>query len=57
MRISSITGVGYIDSDGPKSPAKTMRWMKAKYWLVSEPPSPKVSASDALSASTAAASM
>ena len=28
-----ITGVGYIDSDGPKSPAKTMRRMKAKYWL------------------------
>src|SRR5690606_22997727 len=57
FQISSITGVGYIESEGPKSAVTTMRLIKAQYCSSSEPLSPNVSDSDWRSASTCAASI
>ena len=44
-QISTETGVGNADSDGPKSPS-TMRFQNTRYWCASPPCSPYSSRSD-----------
>src|ERR1700760_4216151 len=51
------TGVGYIASEGPKSPVNKTRFKNLPYWLKREPFRPNESARDSRSASVCAALM
>ena len=55
--INSFTGVGNIDSEGPNSRVKKVRWKKPKYCSAKEPSKPKACVSVARIASTCSASM
>ena len=55
--ITSLTGVGKSDSEGPKSRVRKVRWKKPKYCSAKVPSKPKACVSVARIASTCSASI